>query len=455
VSAVLDWDPAEAVTEPLPRAVFVPTVLDATDAPDDAAAWAAFVEPGPSVVAPLRAAMDRGLSESGRVDALVAIARQRAWLEAQQVRLLNEMSDAATDAMGKDWVREDVACALRMSPLSAAARLEFARQMHRLPATLTALEHGQITELHARSLAEAAAPLSDEVAATLERDVIAKARMSTVGEFRRTVRKAVLRLTAAAAEERHQSAREQRRVVFTPVDDGMEEMWALLPAERAAALRARLDADASTKLPGDARTADQRRADALCDLADASDPLAAGATRPAVQVSVALSTLLGLDDEPGELAGHGPISAPLARTIAHDPTGTWRRILTDDFGRLLDYARATYRPPAALAGHVVARDRTCRFPGCGRPATRCEIDHRLAWDDGGTTEPANLYTLCARHHHLKHEAGWSYEVTADDDTVWTSPTGHIYMRRRASYPVDRTAARLSLAPDDPDPPLAC
>jgi 5-methylcytosine-specific restriction endonuclease McrA len=56
---------------------------------------------------------------------------------------------------------------------------------------------------------------------------------------------------------------------------------------------------------------------------------------------------------------------------------------------------------------VRARDRTCRFPACNRPARRCELDHITAREHGGPTNQANLHCLCSRHHHLKHEAGWT------------------------------------------------
>jgi hypothetical protein len=58
--------------------------------------------------------------------------------------------------------------------------------------------------------------------------------------------------------------------------------------------------------------------------------------RPSVQVIVALSTLLGLDEQPGELAGSGPIPAAVARRIAADETGTRRRLLPDERGHLVD-----------------------------------------------------------------------------------------------------------------------
>jgi hypothetical protein len=137
------------------------------------------------------------------------------------------------------------------------------------------------------------------------------------------------------------------------------------------------------------------------------------------------STLLGLDDLPGDLDGYGPIPAAMARTIAGDLTGTWRRLLTDPAGTLID-SSCTYRPPASLAEFVRARDRTCRFPGCHRPARRTELDHQQAWEPGGLTTAENLECLCSRHHHLKHEGGWRVTGNPAGELIWTSPTGHVY-----------------------------
>ena len=66
--------------------------------------------------------------------------------------------------------------------------------------------------------------------------------------------------------------------------------------------------------------------------------------RPAVQVTIAASTLMGLDDQSCELDGYGPITAAMARRIAADPTATWRRLLTDDHGHVLHASTTGYRP---------------------------------------------------------------------------------------------------------------
>jgi hypothetical protein len=161
--------------------------------------------------------------------------------------------------------------------------------------------------------------------------------------------------------------------------------------------------------------------------------------RAHVQITVGLSTLLGLDEEPGDLAGHGPVSAQTARDLAFGLGSTWRRLVTDPLsGALLDYGRTTYRPPAALADHVRARDVTCRTPNCTRPATSCDLDHVISWPAGATSEN-NLQTKCDIDHRLKHEGGWRHQISTDPQhppgtVIMISPTGHVYV----SHPHDYT-----------------
>ncbi len=113
------------------------------------------------------------------------------------------------------------------------------------------------------------------------------------------------------------------------------------------------------------------------------------AGRPHIQVTVSWTTLAGIDDLPGHLAGYGPITADQARALAAD--GVWRRLLTDPAsGVLLDYGHTVYRPPQTLQDFVRARDVTCTFPTSNTPAHRTETDHRQPWEHGGPTSATNL-----------------------------------------------------------------
>ena len=176
--------------------------------------------------------------------------------------------------------------------------------------------------------------------------------------------------------------------------------------------------------------------------APAAGPVNRAAGRPLVHVVMPYSTLIGADDEPCELAGYGPIPAELAREIAAD--GVWKRLVTDPLsGALLDHGRTTYRPPVALAEFVRARDVRCRSPICRRQAQNCELDHAIAWAEGGTTAENNLWAGCVHDHHLKHQPGWTVWLLRDGLVEWITPTGHHYITDPHDYrPID-----------DPDPPL--
>ena len=149
-------------------------------------------------------------------------------------------------------------------------------------------------------------------------------------------------------------------------------------------------------------SADMKRADALTAIASQALGAMADDVRPhrrpiSISVAVDLPTLLGLAENPGQLAGYGPIPASIARKIAKD--GRWKRFVTDPVsGVLLDYGRETYEPPQDLQDFLIARDRTCRFPGCRQPAHLSDLDHAIPWESGGKTSADNLGALCRRHH---------------------------------------------------------
>ena len=235
----------------------------------------------------------------------------------------------------------------------------------------------------------------------------------------------------------------------------MALLSAYLPAPTAVTAFTVVDALAGTsRTAGDQRTVHQRRADAFADVFEA---IAATGTLPdgtgvprkhrrraEVQVTVGATTLLGLDELPGELTGYGPIPADLARAIARD--GTWRRLLTDPMtGSLVERGTVTYQPGADLTAFVVARDATCTFMGCGQPAWRCELDHREPFDperpaDEQTTAE-NLDARCKHHHEQKTSGGWSVRrIPGSGASEWTDPWGLTFTR--LAVPIVLTAAAL-------------
>ena len=71
-----------------------------------------------------------------------------------------------------------------------------------------------------------------------------------------------------------------------------------------------------------------------------------------------------------------------------------------------------YVPSRALAEFVRCRDLTCRFPGCDKPADRCDLDHTVAYPVG-PTHASNLKCLCCYHrvHKLLTAGEISFAAT--------------------------------------------
>ncbi|MDQ2881371.1 MAG: HNH endonuclease [Actinomycetota bacterium] len=157
----------------------------------------------------------------------------------------------------------------------------------------------------------------------------------------------------------------------------------------------------------DARTAEQRNADALlevCGLARAAQdcPSTAGEP-PHLTVTIdwdALRTGLGV----ATLDYGTQISAAQARQWACDA-----KIIPVVLGgksEPLDVGRAMRTVPLSIRRALVARDRGCAFPGCDRPPGMCQAHHARHWIDHGETSVENCVLLCEAHHRHVHRTGW-------------------------------------------------
>lgn len=360
-------------------------------------AWSQFEPSG--ILTDLLSGLDMG-----RLDADDALETAAAWerlvahAQAQQFRALARFASLREGTDLDESAADEVAPVLHLSRGTADARLALATRLcTRLPDTLAELQSGTIDLPEARAISEATEALDEPATAAVEARVLAKAASQTVGELRAALARAVLAADPHAADRRHRAARNDRRVQLHPHPDGMGALWAMLPADDATAAYASLDALAREMYADDRRGMDARRADILTELLLGRDVRGEQQTTVDVQVSLDAATLAGLADNPGELAGFGPIPAAMARDLAA-AARRWRAALIDeDTGQVKDLS-AAYRPRRLLDLAVRARDRTCCFPGCRQPAHRCDLDHTVAHDRGGPTAPGNLGPLC-RHHH--------------------------------------------------------
>jgi hypothetical protein len=268
----------------------------------------------------------------------------------------------ARDPSDDRWIAEEVATVLRLAPVTARIRLSRASMLvSHLRDTLSAMARGELTASHAGAIVDGvtellshpagcapdahsdadadadadgfvdenghgagdadstsphAAGLSDgartcrdaAAIAELERLALRRAADQTLSELRRTVARAVHRLDAVGAHQRHQRARADRGVFLRDAGRGMSEVLAVLAATDAAALYTRLDAAARMLPREDVRAVDQQRADLLVDGLLAGIPAdglpTAQGRCPQITVTMAMTTLLGQDELPAELVKH-------------------------------------------------------------------------------------------------------------------------------------------------------
>ena len=94
-----------------------------------------------------------------------------------------------------------------------------------------------------------------------------------------------------------------------------------------------------------------------------------------VNVLVPLDTIVGASEQGGRI-GNTPATADEVTDLiaqAALESSTIRRLVTDATGCILDAGRRHYLASDLQKLVIRIRDQHCRFPGCSRPAERCEI----------------------------------------------------------------------------------
>lgn len=94
----------------------------------------------------------------------------------------------------------------------------------------------------------------------------------------------------------------------------------------------------------------------------------------------------------------------------------------DESGEPLNIGRKTRTVPTAIKRALIARDKSCAFPGCHH--TRFVDAHHIEhWSAGGETSLDNLMLLCSRHHKLVHEGGFTLQRDYQNRWFFKRPDG--------------------------------
>lgn len=303
----------------------------------------------------------------------------------------------------------------------ARAAVELGQAMGDLPALDAAVRSGELSPAAAAKLLPAVA---DDGFAAVAGELIGEIAAMTPAQAARHVEQWRAAANPADDTERRRTAAEGRRLRFRPLDDGMTHIEGAVPNDTARALRLALAHLAEQqRLDNTGRTADQRRVDALGDLAAAHNrgEVTGGRNLPRIIVTMTVDDLAsprgaGRDTLTGDVITPAEIDQLCCDAIIH-------RYVADQTGATLNFGRGrrTASPNQHLA--LVARDHGCRHPGCDRPPQWCQAHHlRQFAARGGLTNLDEMVLLCHHHHHALHDHGWTLTGNPTHLT-FTGPTG--------------------------------
>jgi len=294
---------------------------------------------------------------------------------------------------------------------TAQEKVRVARALWFLPQIDEAFRRGDLSYSKVRALTRVASDAT-------EADLLAFALDASAAQcetFCRALRNGDPVASAADARRLHES----RALVRHFREDGSGTLMVELPKESLELVLAALER-IGARLPDDpTRSLFARGADALVAMArevlagesgDGRRPPSAEGHQVVVHVDAAA---LG-----GE-GGQADVPLPTVRRLCCD--GAVVPVIEQD-GRPLDVGRKQRTVSTGIRRALVARDRTCTFPGCHHERF-LEAHHVHHWADGGETSLENLLLICSHHHTLIHEGGFSVRRRADGSCYFVRPDG--------------------------------
>ena len=383
------------------------------------------------------------------------IAELSAHLDAATARLLDLIREF--DARG-GWGNGFSSCGawltwrVGLDPGAARERVRVARALGTLPRLAQALARGELSYSKVRALTRVATPETEE-------RLLAVGRAGTAEHVERIVRG--WRRVDRIAEARETTKRHRSRGLHVYQDeDGMVVIHGRLEPEAGAVLikaleagrdalyQQRCAADVSAGTHGsvsprtgllvsdDPPTWGQQQADALALIAEVvlHHGIEPGAPGERYQVVVHVDApVLADPDAPGQsvLEDGTHVSAETSQRLACDATRVIMRHDAD--GGVTEVGARTRTIPPALRRALHHRDKTCRFPGCGRPFGQGH--HIRHWAHGGPTTLSNLTMLCRTHHRAVHEEGFEVERLADGELCFRRPDGQLLAESPVLPPV--------------------
>ncbi|MEO6797014.1 MAG: DUF222 domain-containing protein [Candidatus Dormibacter sp.] len=297
----------------------------------------------------------------------------------------------------------------KLSGGAAMERITIARQLDKLPETEKAFQRGELGYEHVAIMSRTAQHVGVAAVQQAESVLLEAARVKDPGQFSEVTKEFEHRTDAEVALRETNKAFSRRYLRVSEPKDGLVRLDGLFDAEGGATLTTALNAVMPQPNRDDDRTPEQRRADAMVDLArkalGGGKLGSTGGQRPHLVITASVETLAGVPGAaPARMDGVGPVPVETAQRHGCDATVSWL-VGKAELERETSHAHRQIPPSTRRA--LVARDRECIFHGCHRPAGWCDGHHLVWWSRGGETKLDNLALVCGRHHRMLHEEGWT------------------------------------------------
>ncbi len=356
------------------------------------------------------------LSDSELRDAQIDLARLGAAFAAAQARIAvvwdqRRVWDVDGAKSGAAWLARET----REPKAVCASRLRLGRVVRDMPLVDAAWSAGDISIDHVRRLAGLRNRRTIAAFARDEATLVEAARTTTFDQFAQALEYWTLRNDPDGAEQSDIDRHDRRRVSLDQTFGGSYSGAMFLDPISGEIICGELQrleqelfdadwAEAKNRLGCDpklvdlARTPDQRRADALVEMAKRSATMPQGGKQP----KPLFTLLLGADafSHLTQLAS-GQVVPPTA-LLPWIADADLERILFDGGpSRVIDVSyKRTFT--GALRRLIEARDQLCFHKYCDIPAHRCQIDHIQPWTADGITSQDNGRVACGYHNRLRH-----------------------------------------------------
>ena len=385
---------------------------------------------------PMLAADPRETPEVHRLGELEILLSLRNQLDAAiSQRLLVVDTDDTTVAEEGRATRSWLIEAQRVNPGEATKRMRVARALptHRYLEEFFAA--GEINLDHANAIVRATAEVAPDYREIVETTLVDISRHRPACELGEAIEQLLIASGAEpSGDEAHTKRMNRRGLRIARTINGMRSVSGMLMPEVAEALEIALGVLSQKTGEDDRRTHEQRQHDAVGELANHylahEDLPAVNGERPRVVVTIDYDSLVSeLHETWGRLPSGATVCPATARRLACD--AELIPAVLNARGDVLDIAVASRNFSTAVRRAAwLEQHGRCAFPGCRRPPVDCH--HIVWWSKGGKSTIDNAAWLCAFHHWLVHEGGWTLRRDADRSFVFTGPHGQ--ERRQPRHP---------------------